>query len=77
MKVNPTTEAVYKFVKTYQSINRKSPTIREIAAGCFIATGSVVRHLDRLEISGRIYREPNQARSIIILETKESLWSKN
>lgn len=70
MMVNPITETVYQFIKSYHDECHKSPTMREIAAGCFIAIGSVIRHLDRLEMSGRIQREPNQARSIVLLETK-------
>lgn len=73
MKTNATTESVYKFLKTYHGEYHKSPTMREIAAGCFIATGSVIRHLDRLEMSGRIQREPNQARSIVLLNIEDSL----
>lgn len=71
MKFNATTESVYQFVKAYHTEHRKSPTIREIADGCFIAIGSVIRHLDRLEMSGRIQREPNQARSIVLLDIKD------
>jgi len=72
MKINATTESVYEFVKMYHADYHKSPTMREIAAGCFIATGSVIRHLDRLEMSGYIQREPNQARSIVLLKIKDS-----
>lgn len=72
MKSNPTTEAVHKFIESYHAEHHKSPTMREIAAACFIATGSVIRHLDRLEMSGYIQREPNQARSIVLLKVKDS-----
>ena len=71
LKFNATTESVYRFLKAYHAEHRKSPTMREIAAGCFIATGSVIRHLDRLEMSGRIEREPNQARSIVLIDIKD------
>lgn len=64
---NGTTDIIYKFIQTYQENNRKSPTICEIASGCFVSVGTVIRHLDKLEIMRRIEREPNQARSIIIL----------
>lgn len=66
IKSNETTESVYQFIKGYHELHRKSPTIREIASGCFISVGSVMRHLDRLEMSTLIEREPNQARSIVL-----------
>lgn len=68
---NASTEAIYRFIKVYQEKNRKSPTIREIASGCFVSVGTVIRHLDKLEVRGRIEREPNQARSIVLVEVNE------
>lgn len=65
------TETIYDFIKTYQEKNRKSPTIREIALGCFVSVGTVIRHLDKLEAMGRIEREPYQARSIVLVERNE------
>jgi DNA-binding MarR family transcriptional regulator len=62
---------VYKFIKKYCEDTHKSPTIREIASGCFISVGSVIRHLDRLEIMQCIEREPDQARSIVLLDPKK------
>jgi DNA-binding MarR family transcriptional regulator len=60
------TQAVYVFIKTYIQTHRKSPSIREIAANCYISVSTVMRHLDKLEARGRIQRDPNQARSIVI-----------
>jgi DNA-binding MarR family transcriptional regulator len=68
MQNNEHTEAIYSFIKTYREKNRKSPTIREIASACFVSVGTVIRYLDKLELTGRIQREPNQARSIILVE---------
>jgi len=63
-----TTEAVYKFIVAYYLQYHFSPTMREIAEGCFISSPAVRRHLDRLECDGRIEREPNRARSIVLIE---------
>ncbi len=63
-----TTEAVYEFIKTYHEEHRKSPTIREIASGCFLSVGTIMRYLDKLEMMERIQREPHQARSIVLLD---------
>jgi DNA-binding MarR family transcriptional regulator len=68
MQNNEYAEAIYSFIKTYREENRKSPTIREIASACFVSVGTVIRYLDKLELTGRIQREPNQARSIILVE---------
>ncbi len=63
-----TTQAVYDFIRAYYRENRKSPSIREIASACYVSVGTVFRHLDRLEMKGYIQREPNQARSIVLLK---------
>jgi len=62
-----TTQSIHEFLLEYIDEHRKSPTIREIAAGCFVSVGTVMRHLDKLEAADLIEREPNQARSIILL----------
>ena len=50
-----TTEKVYKFVRGYISKNKMSPSIREIAAGCGLAsTNTAYHHLSKLEGDGRI-----------------------
>lgn len=64
-----TTNTVYNFIVDYRKTHRKSPTVREIAKGCYLSTGSIMRHVDWLEAKGRIEREPNQPRSIVL--TKE------
>ncbi len=60
------TQTIYEFIKAYIEACRKSPSIREIGSGCYISNSTVMRHLDKLEARGRIQREPNQARSIVI-----------
>lgn len=61
---NANTEQVYKFLHNYISRNEMSPSIREIANGCYINVGTVMRHLDKLEGQGRIMRDLGKARSI-------------
>jgi repressor LexA len=64
-----TTLTVFEFVRTYLATHAWSPTLREIAEGCgFACPSSVVRHLDRLEGLGLLWRERGQARSIAITE---------
>lgn len=67
-----TTQLVQVFLQEYIDEYRKSPTIREIATGCFVSVGTVMRHLDKLEATGLIEREPNQARSIILLRCEKT-----
>lgn len=67
-----TTQTIYDFIRAYYQENRKSPTIREIASACYVSVGTVFRHLDRLEMLGYIQREPNQARSIVLLKEEDN-----
>lgn len=62
-----TTEQVYLFLCQYIDEHGYSPSIREIALGCYIGRSTVIRHLDRLEGQGRISRELEQPRSIQII----------
>ena len=57
-------DRVYAFICDYLARWQSSPTIREIAAGCYISPGNVYRYLDYLEARGLIIREPGRARSI-------------
>jgi DNA-binding MarR family transcriptional regulator len=61
------TETIYNFIRDFIAERKISPTLREIAQGCYLAHSTVIRHLDKLEGAGRITREPSKARSIILL----------
>lgn len=61
-------ENVYKFISDFIGQNGFSPSIREIAKGCYISTTYVLRCLDLLESQGRLTREPGKARSIRLLD---------
>ncbi len=65
---NPTTEAVYAFIKHYIEEQGLPPSQREIAEGCYIARSAVVRHLDKLEARGWISLVPGKSRGIRLLE---------
>lgn len=64
------TDQVCDFIRTYSNTKGYPPSTREIAAGCFISRGAVTRHLDRLEIMGRIHREPGKARGLRVLDAE-------
>ncbi len=63
------TEAVYRFICETLAARGYPPSQREIASAVFISAGSVVRHLDRLEMWGRITRDAGKARSIRLVST--------
>jgi DNA-binding IclR family transcriptional regulator len=60
----PELERVYTFIVTYIHEHATNPSLREIAAGCYLGRSTTYRFLDKLEAQGRILREPGQARSI-------------
>jgi hypothetical protein len=43
-----------------------------MCAACYIGRSTVLRHLDRLEIQGRIIRGPGRARGITLPKPKDS-----
>ena len=65
---NATTEAVYSFVCEYFENYKCSPTIREIAQGCYLAHTSVPPHLKKLVKEGRLSKEPYKQRSLSLPE---------
>jgi repressor LexA len=64
---NTDTEQIFVFIKKYIDEIGYSPSLREIASGVYLSVSSVLRHLDKLEAWGWITRDPNKARSIIVL----------
>lgn len=65
---HPTFESVYNFIFEFTGEHGFSPTLREIAKGCYLGRSTVLRCLDKLEFQGKISREPNKARSIVLIE---------
>lgn len=68
MTIAPLTLQVYEFIRTYWQETGMSPTLREIATGCYASPSTIMRHLDRLEGMGWIMREMSKPRSIRIGE---------
>lgn len=66
-----TTQQVYLFICAYIKKHQLPPTLREMAEGCLIATGTLIRHLDRLESLQQISRIPHMARGIVVLNTAD------
>jgi len=62
--IEPMTQTVYEFVRDYLKREKRSPSLREIGVGCFIAHTSVLTHLARLEGMAWVEREMNMARSL-------------
>lgn len=60
------TEQVFAFICAYAKDHTYPPTLDEIAAACYIARSTVLRHVDRLEGEGRIERDPYISRGITI-----------
>ena len=72
MDQQDTVEQVYTFIKNYIREHAYSPSLKEIADGCFMSRTNVTRYVDRLEGMGRIARDPKLARSIILLNDHDS-----
>jgi repressor LexA len=68
MRADPVTKSIYDFICQFVAEHGYAPSLREIGKGCFVAHGSVMRHLDKLEAWGWIEREPGRARSIIVVK---------
>jgi DNA-binding MarR family transcriptional regulator len=57
-------EEVYAFICQHWQDYGYGPTLKEIATACYMSKPNVYRYLDRLEMEGRITRDPGRARSI-------------
>ncbi len=62
-----TLEELFTFLCQYERQFGYSPTLREMADGCFMSRPNVYRYLDYLEAQGRITRESGIARGITVL----------
>ena len=68
VRTSKTTRYVYIFIKRYVKVHTHPPTVREISEGCFMSPSSVLRHLDRLENEGKLFREAGKARGITLMD---------
>ena len=57
-------QQIYIFIRDYIEDRGHSPSQREIAKGCYVALGTVSKHLSILQARGLIDYEPHQPRSI-------------
>jgi len=67
-EVQDTTDQIHTFIRAYRAQHGNSPSQREIAQGCFLSRPAIIRHLDRLEMQGKIRREPGKARGIQLID---------
>jgi repressor LexA len=65
---NETTTSIYRFIEQHIQERGYSPTLREIAVGCYLTAAGVMPHLDKLEQSGYVIRDFNMARTIRLLK---------
>lgn len=66
------TDRIFDFIVSEVKAKGRPPTLREIADACYVSTGAVVRHLDRLEMQGRIERMPGKSRSIRVVTRSDA-----
>ncbi len=67
-----TADIVYRFICTYVAENGYPPSLRELSKGCYMSVASVIRYLDRLEAEGRLRRDPNISRGIMLLRDRDN-----
>jgi SOS-response transcriptional repressor LexA len=64
---------VLQFIREFINEHGISPSITEVADGCFRSRSGVVRYLDLLQARGYIERIPRSPRSISLLDEKRRL----
>jgi hypothetical protein len=65
-------EAVMTYIADYRAANDGlSPTVREIADGCYISNGQAIRCLDFLQAQGKLTRQAGKARSIRLIKGEQ------
>jgi repressor LexA len=67
-----TLQSVYNFLIRYMDKHGYAPSIREIAAACYIGTSTASKQLSILEAQGRIMRDDAKARSIRLLDLSKT-----
>jgi SOS-response transcriptional repressor LexA len=69
-RIQQTMDTVYDYICRHIQEHGYPPSQREIAAACYLGKTTLVRYLDRLEMSGRITHDVGHARSIRIIDGK-------
>jgi len=68
-----TADIVYDFIRHYiETHDQLSPSIREIAEGCYMGLSTAAYYVRVLQSQGRIKRERHIARSIRLVEPEEA-----
>ena len=76
--LTPKQAVVFEFIQRYVNEHRRSPLIREVQAGCHIASyKSALDRLNAIERKGLIKRAPNKHRGIKIIRQPASLQVKS
>jgi repressor LexA len=65
---DPTTRLIYDYICSYIEEKGYAPSIREIAAACFVGHSNVDRYLKRLEDEGLIKRGRGVPRGISLID---------
>ncbi len=64
-----TADTVYEFIRHYiETHEQLSPSIREIADGCYLGLSTAAYYVRELQLQGRIKRERYVARSIRLVQ---------
>lgn len=63
-----TLEQIFAFICRHWEQHHYGPSLREIASECYLSRTNLYRYLDKLEVEGRILRDANVARGIILLK---------
>lgn len=68
-KRQPSSDDVYTFIRDYRQQYGYAPTLREMCAALDIGRSTLYRHLDWLEVEGRITRSRGGARGLGLADT--------
>lgn len=70
-QLEETLQDLYDFIEGYIRDHRYSPSLREIAAACYLGRSTVLRYLTKLEAQGRITRMEGKTRSIALVKQEQ------
>jgi SOS-response transcriptional repressor LexA len=70
--VQDTADQIYAFICAFKAKHGYPPSQEEIAQACYRSRPVIVRYLDRLEMQGKIRREPGKARGIQLIKEDEA-----
>jgi len=71
-QLEQTLQDLYDFIEGYICDHRYPPSLREIAAACYLGRSTVLRYLTKLEAQGRITRVEGKARSIALVKQEQA-----